>query len=194
MGARCQVCASPRVSEIHEALLTGASRRAVARAFGLDRSAMDRHWLRHVPEQVRAAANRAEDLQGAPRVQVDAISGDVLLGLMATQYETSRDLLDRLELSLATASPTGLGVDVRAIVAALREVRQSIESLAKLSFSVADRPAVPVASEAPEIDSAIRRALESRGVTVAEPRSEASYSSSRDGMRALEAAPTLDVT
>ena len=161
MGQRCQVCIDPEVVAIHEALLSGKPRRAVAREFGLDRNAMDRHWRLHVPAQLRAAAARAEDDKGPLRIE--SLNGDVLLGLAAEQYERSKDLLDRLETQM---SMPGAKVDVRAVVASLREVRQSVESLAKLSFSVSDRPAVPVQSTSLAIDAAIVAALERRNVVV----------------------------
>lgn len=94
---------------------------------------------------------------------MQALDGAVLLGLAAEQYERSTTLLDRLE---ADMSVKGKAVDSRSVVAALREVRQSVETLAKLSFAVQDRPGKPDALEAPELDAAIRRALEARDVSV----------------------------
>jgi hypothetical protein len=160
MGARCQVCASPDLLAIHEDLLTGTPRRRVARTYGLDHSAMDRHWRLHIPAAVRGAAQRAEDSTPS---RVDAITGDLLLGLAADQFERARDLLDTLESKM---SIPGAVIDVRAVVASLREVRQSVETLAKMSHSVEDRPQHAKASTAPSIDAAIMRALESRGVSV----------------------------
>lgn len=92
-----------------------------------------------------------------------ALDGAVLLGLAAEQYERASTLLDRME---AKMSEPLAKVDARSVVAALREVRQSVETLAKLSFAVQDRPGKPDALEAPELDAAIRRALEARDVTV----------------------------
>lgn len=164
MGARCQVCASVDVVAIHQALLDGTPRRRVAREYGLDHNAVDRHWAKHMPAQMRAASARAQDMGGPTRV--DALNGDVLLGLAAEQYERSIALLDRLENDYALSGKNGGKVDVRSVVAALREVRQSTETLAKLSFAVQDRPQVADETHAPAIDAAITAALLSRGVEV----------------------------
>lgn len=167
MGARCQVCISADIVAIHEALLAGVARRRVARNFGLDHSAMDRHWKLHMPAQMRAASARAQDARGP--VTIDALSGDVLVGLAAEQYERSEALLDRLEQQM---SIPGAKVDTRSVVAALREVRQSVETLAKLSFAVQDRPQRAAESESPAIDAAIMAALRARDVAVDEPAPE----------------------
>lgn len=167
MGNRCQVCASPDVVQIHEALLAGVPRRRIARNFGLDHSAMDRHWKLHVPAQMRGASARAQDARGP--TSIDALSGDVLVGLAAEQYERAESLLDRLEQQMAVP---GARVDTRSVVAALREVRSSVETLAKLSFAVQDRPQRAAESESPAIDAAIMAALRARDVAVDEPAPE----------------------
>lgn len=161
MPVRCQVCIHPQIVQIHENILAGVSRRRVARAYGIDPSAMARHWTKHMPAQMKGAAARAEDEAGPPKV--DVVNGDVLLGLAAQQYERSKQMLDDLEERM---NLPGAVIDVRAVVASLREVRQAIETLAKLSFAVEDRPARPQASENLSIDAAIIKALEERQVSV----------------------------
>jgi hypothetical protein len=163
MAQRCQVCIHPNVVQIHESILAGTPRRRVARAFGIEHTAMDRHWKNHMPAQMKGAAARAEDAAGPERI--DVVNGDVLLGLAAAQYERSKDMLDGLELRMS--QPMAV-IDVRAVVASLREVRQAIETLAKLSFAVEDRPARPAASEHLSIDAAIIKALEERQIKVEE--------------------------
>lgn len=163
MPPRCQVCVHPNIVQIHENILAGIPRRRVARAYGIENSAMQRHWQNHMPAQMKGAAARAEDEAGPERI--DAVNGDVLLGLAAAQYERSKDMLDDLEKRMAMP---GAVIDVRAVVASLREVRQAIETLAKLSFMVEDRPSRPVASENLSIDAAIIKALEERQVKVEE--------------------------
>ena len=164
MSPRCQVCIHPQIVQIHENILAGIPRRRVARVFGIDPSAMARHWKNHMPAQMKGAAARAEDEAGPERI--DVVNGDVLLGLAAAQYERSKDMLDDLEMRMAQP---GAVIDVRAVVASLREVRQAIETLAKLSFAVEDRPARPAASENLSIDAAIIKALEERQVIVEVP-------------------------
>lgn len=155
------MCTSPDLVAIHEQLLSGTARRRVARVFGLSHDAMDRHWLKHVPAAMKAAAASAEDAAGP--ITMQALDGTVLLGLAASQYERSVALLDRLEDAMSTP---GAKVDTRSVVAALREVRQSVETLGKLSFSVQDRPGKPDVLEDLQLDAAIRKALESRDVKV----------------------------
>jgi hypothetical protein len=155
MGRACQVCRHPRLTDIHEALLSGVPRREVARRFGLERSAVDRHFKMHIPDAVRAAA------QQAGPVRMSVIDGGVLLGQAAEVYERAVDLFDRLEEQLSTGA-----VDTRSVVAALREQRQALETLAKLNYVVADRPQAPEKVEAPAIDAAIVAALEARRIAV----------------------------
>ena len=159
MGAACQVCRHPRLVDIHAALLSGTPRRRVARLYGLDRNAVDRHWWQHMPADMRAAAASA----GGGPVSMEVLDGRVLLGQAAEVYERAVDLLDRLEQQM---SRPGARVDTRSVVAALREQRQALETLAKLNYLVADRPTAMEEVERPEIDAAIVRALEARGVEV----------------------------
>lgn len=185
MPPRCQVCVSPALADIHAALLSGIPRRRVARTFGLSHDAIDRHWAKHIPDAMRAAAAIAADAAGP--VSMQALDGAVLLGLAAEQYERSTTLLDRLE---ADMSVKGKAVDSRSVVAALREVRQSVETLAKLSFAVQDRPGKPDALEAPELDAAIRRALVARDVDIDDtPASDAPHAP----RPVLELMPAADV-
>ena len=136
-----------------------------------------------MPASMRAAAARAEDTSGSPRLEM--VTGDVLLGLMAEQYERSKSMLDSLEESM---SMPGAQVDVRAVVASLREVRQAIESLAKLSYSVQDRPSITTPLPNSAIDEAITAALERRGVRVHSNNDDSpTYDSERDGIRAITA-------
>lgn len=119
---------------------------------------MDRHWWNCLTEQMRAAAQSE-----STALRLDAIDGGVLLGQAAIIHERSIGLLDELERRLHSDEEE---VDTRSVVAALREVRASLESLAKLSFAVQDRPAPPTAEERPSIDAAILQALEKRNVDV----------------------------
>lgn len=182
MGVACQVCRHPRLVDIHAALLSGTPRRRVARTFGVDRNAVDRHWWQHMPDDMRAAAASA----GGGPVSMEVLDGRVLLGQAAEIYERAVDLLDRLEEQM---SRPGAKVDTRSVVAALREQRQALETLAKINYLVADRPVRMDEAPRPEIDAAILRALEARGVTV-EPddaRRDETAGGETSGLRALPA-------
>lgn len=152
MPPRCQVCTHPRVYLIHEALLAGRPYAAVARQFGLDRNAVMRHVKQHMPDQMRDATYAAADNAGPTRLS--AIEGEVLLGQAAEVYQIAMHTLEDLE---------SRGGDQRARVSAIRELRASLEMLAKLSFMIEDRGAGKIEKTgAPEIDRAIIKALEGR--------------------------------
>jgi hypothetical protein len=156
MPPRCQVCAHPRLYLIHEKMLEGLPLAAVARMFGVDRNALIRHREKHMPDAMREAAENAAHAAGPTRLQ--AVEGEVLLGQAAEVYEKALDTLEDLEKP---------GKDQRARVSALREVRACLEMLAKLNFQIEDRGRGRIdQTGAPEIDAAIVRALEARGVGV----------------------------
>jgi len=145
---QCQVCRHPRVVEINGRLLAGESQAQIAREYGLSDDSVFRHWKSHIPDAIRQAA----DAQGVPRLAV--IEGEVLLGQAGVIYERARALLESLDRD---------GVDARARVYALREVRACLETLAKLNAHVAEQSKGAVAqAESSEIDRAIVRALEER--------------------------------
>lgn len=151
----------PRVVELHERVLTGElSRRGAAREYGLNRGAMDRHWAKHVPAAMRDALARND----AQPKTVAMIQGDALLGQATDVYERAVALFDTLEAELLR----GGMVDRRAVVAALKEQRGALETVAKLAFAVQDRGSRGVETERPGIDAAIIEALEARDFAVTE--------------------------
>jgi hypothetical protein len=158
---QCSVCRHPRLRDIHEAIVAGVSHREVGRRFGLDRNAIDRHVKLHMPQIADAGRVGGGDdgLDG-----LDVIDGRLLLAAMVRVHEQARALLANLVLQLEVP---GAKVDHRSVVAALREVRQSLESTAKLNFEVADRREGQGDGEQHEaIDQAIVRALRERDVVV----------------------------
>ncbi len=61
MALRCTVCDHPNRDVIDRCLTTASmSRRGVARQFGLDNAAMDRHAHNHLPAKLVKAAQKAE--------------------------------------------------------------------------------------------------------------------------------------
>lgn len=162
MPPKCQVCSHPHVDRINEQLLLGAGRRTLARKYAIDRNVFDRHWRNHIPEQIRQAAAAASAEAGPPRLSVESIQGDVLLGQAAVILEAASELF----LTLNEQLEAGETVDTRSVVAALREWRASLEALGKLTFALEDRPGRVVESTAPAIDAALMQALEARGFNV----------------------------
>jgi len=98
-----------------------------------------------------------EAAENAGPVRIGVIEGEVLLGQAAALYERALELLDDLDRR---------GMDQRARVAAYREVRMALETLAKLSFAVEDRGRAPEGSTMPALDAAIIDALRARDVNV----------------------------
>lgn len=129
-----------------------------------------------------AAANAADagGTQG-----IDILDGRQLLLAMQQTMMAAVKLYEKLEGELMDETKA---VDRRAVVASLREVRASIESTAKLSFAVQDRPSPPEETERGEIDAAILKALAARDIEVAAPAPPAGAVVER-GL-ALPAAPT----
>lgn len=124
--------------------------------FGVDRNAIIRHVEKHMPDQMRQAAEEAHASAGPTRVS--PIEGEVLLGQFAEVYQRAMDTLVDLEKP---------GKDQRARVSALREVRACLEGLAKLSFAIEDRGRGKIdQTGAPAIDAAIILALNERGIGV----------------------------
>jgi hypothetical protein len=151
MGARCQVCAHPRVRVIHDVLLTGESFRGVGRRFGLDRDAVRRHFHTHMSGVLPEAVVVAPLDTGLP-------AGIDRHGLLGALVARTFALVDRLEDDLDAGGRT----KPRDLIAVLSEVRQSLTSLVRLSTLVEDRPAPPAASERPDLDEATMQALVAR--------------------------------
>lgn len=163
---KCIVCDHRQIRKINDELLSGRRQAHVARAYGIHVSSMNRHWKICLVDQISAAkeARRTSQEEGFQRI--NAIDGEVLLGQAATIHQRAVSLLDELESRMYATDEDGnpLPVDTRSVVAALRETRQSLESLAKLNYQVADRPAKQERTSRPEIDSCIMEALSSRGL------------------------------
>lgn len=169
MSRACSVCSHPKIKRINQELLEGRSGRSVALKYGLHPSSMQRHQTGCIADHLRAAKEQEAERNGPPRLE--ALEGQVLLAQSALIHERSVSILNELESRMYAVDDDGkpVPVDIRAVVAALREVRASLESLAKLSFTVADRPKPQEQTERLEIDDAIMKALAERGVSVEIP-------------------------
>lgn len=120
----CKVCSHPERPEIDEALAAGQAHRAIARRFGVTRDSIDRHAANHLtPALVRLRERREE--RGAARV-VDRVSR------LANRLEA---MLDGLEEQGAAQGP---------MLQTIRELRPSLELLAKLTGELRPETAVQV--------------------------------------------------
>jgi len=119
MPRKCTVCSSPDRDAVDTALLRGASFRDVANRFGVSHAAAFRHNGHMKRAAVRAVAESPEAY------------GRTILARMDELTIRAMRLLERLEKK----------EDARGAVAAVREVRGCLESLARLHGDVDHRQA-----------------------------------------------------
>ncbi len=142
MPTRCSVCTHPKRDEANRRLLaqaeTGETLAAIGQAYGLTSSALDRHKRNHL----RVASSLVSEARNALTIVQYA----------ADLYERATNLLTRAEAGL-DGSPRS----VQAAVAAVREVRGTIDQLARLVVT-----APPEAPEAGNswLDEAITQAVQ----------------------------------
>ncbi len=87
MPRRCSVCASDRRAEVDDALVSGASLRALARTHGVSERALARHRDAHLPAasvqaRERADGERGDDLLSRAR-QLERVSVAILQRALA---------------------------------------------------------------------------------------------------------------
>jgi hypothetical protein len=113
----CSVCSGPDRQEIDQAIVSGRSKRGIARRFAVSPDAVERHARAHLP----AALAKAKEAG-------DALNGDALLRQI-------QDLQKRTLAILTTAEK-----DKRRHGLALGAIRQARENVALLSKLVAELP------------------------------------------------------
>jgi hypothetical protein len=113
MVLKCSVCKHPKRAEIDRLLLSGeGTNRSIAKDYGLNHNAVQRHRSRHIaPALVKAKEHREI-------IEANSVMGDVQM------------LRTRAIALLDQAESEG---DVKLACTALREVRGIIELLAKVS-------------------------------------------------------------
>jgi hypothetical protein len=115
-GRRCTICIHPRREEIDSALSCGDRTGAVSARFGVSADALHRHAARHVLASGPAPAESSARADAPP---------DVLTTMLRTQTKLLR-VIDRAERSQQGS----------VFVAAARELRQTVEAIARLTGSV----------------------------------------------------------
>jgi hypothetical protein len=152
MARPCSACADPRRPELDAALVSGAAFRAIARRFApLSRDAIRRHR-----PHVATAIVKAHDAE-------EVANGDTLLRQIQD--------LHRRTLAILTAAEQP-GGDARAALVAIRESRENLALLSRLSGEIAGRAeARPVLDEA-ERDHRILEILNRAAVRRAETASQ----------------------
>ena len=112
MARSCTVCSHAQRNDLDLAIVSGQSHRAVAAAFRVSHDAVRRHASNHLQSRLVDAASRRRMLHD-----------DDLLGRMLM-------LVQEAEEALNCAKAAG---DQRTLLAALREVRESLKAAAALT-------------------------------------------------------------
>ncbi len=144
MARTCTVCAHPERGAIDEALVGGASNRAVASERDVSEAAVRRHKANHIPAKLALAAKeRGED---------ELEEADDLLGRVRGLQSRTLGILDKAEAA----------GDLRTALGAVREARGNVELLAKLLGELDERPVnVLISPEWLELRAVVVGALES---------------------------------
>lgn len=139
--SRCQVCLHRDLAVLEERLHSGEPHARVARTFGVSRWSVDRHVREHLPP--------------APKAVEPVITGHVV------ELEDLDGRLVRLEAVLTNAMDQAVRSGKTAnLVAAGREVRQTLMDLARLRGQLADaRPVVVNVWAMPEVRELATRLL-----------------------------------
>jgi hypothetical protein len=93
-NGKCQICRHPERERLEHLFARGASRNAVGLKFGVSGASVVRHWQRHVPPHVKAAAS-THALR--PGVELEKLVMDESIGLLDHLQEQER----RRRVSLA---------------------------------------------------------------------------------------------
>ena len=112
MPRTCTICASPQHQAIDQALVAGTPYRAVAERFAASPPSVYRHQQGHLP----ATMLKAREAQ-------EVAHADGLLAQLQSLQQKALEILARAE---------GMG-DLRSALAALRELRGTVELTAKLT-------------------------------------------------------------
>jgi len=123
MTRTCTICRHPDEHTINLALLSGAPLRSIAVRHGVSKTSLTRHKLAHLPR----------DLVQARHTQKIA-EADLLLANVCKLQSRTEDILVEAETS----------GDARVALAAIREMRSTLEFLARLAGELRDSPQVNV--------------------------------------------------
>lgn len=132
-GRPCATCTSPDREAIEEALLAGETYRTLERRYAVSDSSIRHHALNCVPQIMAQAAHRRADSEcitaGAAKERCEAIL-TVLEGLVS-KAETERG---------PECEACGRkGADVRTVAQVMREARQSVALLARITGELGPR-------------------------------------------------------
>lgn len=151
MPRNCHTCKHPQRDEIDERLARGHGTTTLSRQYDIHPDALERHRQNHLPNTIAAAKQQDRE----------ADRGDRLLDQL-------RWLQGKTLHALRQAEQSG---DHATLLSAVREARQTVESIGKMTGAVDDRPQVivtqlpewsivmSVLAQHPEVRAAVARAL-----------------------------------
>lgn len=131
------------------ALVAGRSASSLAKQYGIGKDSVQRHRRNCLPDRLAA-------VQAAQEVEV--LSAEALLAEVQRVKARAEELCDL----------AALGDDIKAQASTLRELRQTVELLAKLSFAAADRPGRNADESRPDIDALILEHVRAEAAPVRE--------------------------
>ncbi len=135
MGRVCTICQHPERDAIEARLVSGDSSYAIAEAFGVGASAVQRHHANHTSPALAAMETQAA------------------LDRKATLLDRIETLIERAEAMFATAASAGQSSQALNV---LRELRALLELLGKATGELREQPAVAInLLTMPEVSAAI---------------------------------------
>lgn len=137
---KCSICHDERTGQIDMALIgSGESVPKLAKRWKVGERSLYRHKATCLPRRIRDAAALTE---------VEALAPEQLIARVIAVEQRAKDLVDASEMS----------GDLRERAAALRELRSTVELLAKMSYSAAENPR-QVESGRPDLDAELEAAV-----------------------------------
>ncbi len=156
MPRHCTACDHPNRPAIDQALVAGDTFRLIAEHTGVSQSALRRHKTQHLGPALRAAM--AERQETATRHAQEAQAAKE-----AKDYDSTEALLDQMRLLRTTAfgllQKAEQAGELRTAVAAVKEVRATLELLLKLAGELRDAPTVTIELTLAKVEVALLNAL-----------------------------------
>lgn len=119
----CKVCQHIERPEIDRQLASGGTNRGIGEKYGISKDSVRRHRERHLAPALKSVSTRRET-QGAVRAS-----------------DRAEDLYQKASRILETAEDAGQGA---LALSAIKELRATVELLAKLSGELDERPQVNI--------------------------------------------------
>ena len=140
-GRYCEACRHPQCNDINLALLSGETLRSIAQRTGLSHSSISRHKHNCLPQDLLQA-----------RLSKNLLDSDFLLAKASKLFRAVEQALEKAQQTGTTSS----------VLAAAREIRPTLELLAKFSTqskTTTEQPDIRITAEFSGLRTAILAAL-----------------------------------